>query len=109
MTDSRLRALERRFHESGDPTDELAYLQEQVRTGASLDWESYQGPTSSAFGPDHREAGCAAPRRHARLPAAPEHRLPVRVGEVDVGIGRHLAKLIVQLIRRREVPGVVPQ
>jgi hypothetical protein len=42
MTDERLRNLERRFAESGDPTDELAYLQEQVRTGASLSWEGYQ-------------------------------------------------------------------
>jgi hypothetical protein len=40
--DERLRNLERRFKESGDPTHELAYLQEQVRQGGSLDWESYQ-------------------------------------------------------------------
>ena len=42
MTDERLRELERRFAESGDPTDELAWLQERVRTGAALSWESYR-------------------------------------------------------------------
>ncbi len=41
MTDSRLRELERRFKESGAPADELAYLQERVRSGGQLDWESY--------------------------------------------------------------------
>jgi hypothetical protein len=41
VAEDRLRELERRFKESGSEQDELAYLQEQVRTGGTLDWDSY--------------------------------------------------------------------
>jgi len=41
VNDRRLRALERRFEESGSEPDELAYLHERVRTGGALGWERY--------------------------------------------------------------------
>lgn len=41
MSDERLRALERRWKESGAAEDELAWLNERVRQGESLEWVSY--------------------------------------------------------------------
>lgn len=41
MSDQRLRDLERVWKESGAEQDELAYLQEQIRTSRTLAWKDY--------------------------------------------------------------------
>lgn len=41
MADDHLRELERAWKKSGSERDELTYLQEQLRCGKTLDWQSY--------------------------------------------------------------------